>query len=163
MTVYVISFEDHSVSGSYKNQVLLSCKYKQTYKNLTLALVAMRTWECCLPPPCGHLDPKAERHVTIHQPFISSVSVYHGLLHTTHFLKKSNLEQSCLDTFITHFHFHSVFNIQNRTWQYLCMNYIDNACMYKFLQDSARFFRFLVLYLQNVWGSMISNMTYAYD
>ena len=55
----------------------------------------------------------------------------------------SNLEQSCLYTFIIHFHFHSVFNIQNRTRQYFCMNYIDNACMYKFLQDSTRFFRFL--------------------
>ena len=45
----------------------------------------------------------------------------------------SNLEQSCLYTFIIHFHFHSVFNIQKRTSQYFCMNYIDNACMYKFL------------------------------
>ena len=41
----------------------------------------------------------------------------------------SNLEQSCLYTFIIHFHFHSVFNILNRTRQYFCMNYIDNACM----------------------------------
>ena len=32
-------------------------------------------------------------------------------------------------------HFYSVFNIQNRTRKYFCMNYIDNACMYKFLQD----------------------------
>ena len=54
-----------------------------------------------------------------------------------------SLEQSCLNTFIIYFHFHSVFNIQNRTRQYFCMNYIDNACMYKFLQDSTRFFRFL--------------------
>ena len=46
------------------------------------------------------------------------------------------IRQSCLYTFIIHFHFHSVFNIQNRTRQYFCMNYIDNACIYKFLQDS---------------------------
>ena len=55
----------------------------------------------------------------------------------------SNLEESCLYTFIIHFHFHSVFYIRNRTRQYFCMNYIDNACMYKFLQDSTRFFTFL--------------------
>ena len=46
----------------------------------------------------------------------------------------SNLEQSCLYTFIIHFHFHSVFNLQNR--QYFCMIYIDNSCMHKFLQNS---------------------------
>ena len=77
----------------------------------------------------------------------------------------SILEQSCLYAFIIHFHFYSVFNMQNRTRQYLCMNYFDNTCMYKCLQDSTRFFRFKtqhVLYFLNVWGSMISNLTYAY-
>ena len=55
----------------------------------------------------------------------------------------NNLEQSCLFTFIIHFQFHSLFNIQNWTRQYFWLDYIDNACIYKF-QDS----------------SMISNMTY---
>ena len=32
----------------------------------------------------------------------------------------SNLEQSCLYTFIIHFFFDSVFNLQNRTRQYFC-------------------------------------------
>ena len=79
--------------------------------------------------------------------FISSVrssSGDHGLIEIQqqgHFSKFSNLEQSCLYTFIIHFHFHSVFNVPNRTRQYFCMNYIDNA--FKFLQDSTRFFRFL--------------------
>jgi len=59
----------------------------------------------------------------------------------------SNLKQSCLYTFIIHFHFHSVFNIQNRTRQYFCRNYIDDACMYKFRQDSTRFFRPNMCYL----------------
>ena len=68
---------------------------------------------------------------------------YYISIYKLSFPNFSNLEQSCLYTFINHFHFHSVFNIQNRTRQYFCMNYIDNACMYKFLQDSTRFFRFL--------------------
>ena len=98
-----------------------------------------------------------------------STSVHHGLKEIQQqqatFLNFSNLEQSCLYTFIIHIHFHSVFNIKNRTRQYFCMNCIDNACMFKFLQDSSRFFRFQtqhVLYFLNTWGSMISNMTYAY-
>ena len=41
------------------------------------------------------------------------------------------------------FHFDSVFNIQNRTRQCFCMNYIDHACMHKFLQNPSRFFKFL--------------------
>ena len=54
----------------------------------------------------------------------------------------SNLEQSCPYTFLIHFHFHPVFNIQNRTRHYFCMNYIDNAYMYNFfkiLQGSSDF------------------------
>ena len=79
---------------------------------------------------------------------VRSSSGDHGLIEIQqqqqgHFSKFSNLEQSCLYTFIIHFHFHSVFNVPNRTRQYFCMNYIDNAFMYKFLQDSTRFFRFL--------------------
>ena len=53
-----------------------------------------------------------------------------GLLHTyiqAHFFRFSNLEQSCLYTFIVHFHFHSVFDIQNRTRQYFCMN-LHTSC-----------------------------------
>ena len=46
-------------------------------------------------------------------------------------------------TFINHFHVDSVFNEQNKTRQYFCMNYIDNACMQKFLQTSTRLFTFL--------------------
>ena len=78
---------------------------------------------------------------------VRSSSGDHGLIEIQqqqqqgHFSKFSNLEQSCLYTFIIHFHFHSVFNVPNRTRQYFCMNYIDNA--FKFLQDSTRFFRFL--------------------
>ena len=52
----------------------------------------------------------------------------------------SDLEQCCPHTFI---HFDSVFNLQNRTRQYLCMNYIDIACMHKFLKKSTRFLKFL--------------------
>ena len=33
--------------------------------------------------------------------------------------------------------------VQNRTRKFFCMNYIDNACMHKFLQNSTRFLRFL--------------------
>ena len=51
------------------------------------------------------------------------------------FPKFSNLEQSCLYEFIIHFHFHSVFDIQNRTRQYFCMNYIDNACKKRALSN----------------------------
>ena len=84
--------------------------------------------------------------------FFSSVrssSVYPGLLHKYIPSKADTFsdfskEQSCLYTFIIQFHFHSVFNVQNRTRLYFCMNYIDNACMYKFLQDSTRFFRFVL-------------------
>ena len=68
--------------------------------------------------------------------FFSSVrssSVHHGLIEIQQqqatFSNFSNLEQSCLYTLIIHFHFHSVFNIKNRTRQYFCMNYIENSCM----------------------------------
>ena len=74
---------------------------------------------------------------TVYDSFIGSVrssSGDHGLIEIQqqqqgHFSKFSNLEQSCLYTFIIHFHFHSVFNVPNRTRQYFCMNYIDNACI----------------------------------
>ena len=43
------------------------------------------------------------------------------------------------------------------------MNNIENACMYKVLQGSSDFSKTQhVLYFLDVWGSMISNMTYAY-
>ena len=106
--------------------------------------------------PCKYMDMgsmcnfiKAIISFFKYETFISSVrssSGDHGLIEIQqqqqgHFSKFSNLEQSCLYTFIIHFHFHSVFNVPNRTRQYFCMNYIDNA--FKFLQDSTRFFRFL--------------------
>ena len=73
----------------------------------------------------------------------------------------SDLEQSFLYTFINHFHFDSVFNVENRIRQYFCMAYIDNACMHKFLHNSARFCKTQhVLYFQNAGGSRISNMTF---
>ena len=81
--------------------------------------------------------------------FISSIrssNVYHCLLYPAQqatFPKFSDLEQCCLYTFINHFRFDSVFNLQNRTRQYFCMNYIDNACMHKFLQNCTSFFKFL--------------------
>ena len=52
---------------------------------------------------------------------VRSSSVHHGLLikiqqqQQATFSIFSNLEQSCLYTFIIHFHFHLVFNIKNRT------------------------------------------------
>ena len=71
------------------------------------------------------------------------IMVYYIPIAAPTFPNFSNLEQSCLYTSITHFHFQSVFNIQNRTRKYFFMNNIDNACMSKFIQDSERFFRFL--------------------
>ena len=64
---------------------------------------------------------------------VRSSSVHHALIEI---FKFSNLEQSCLYTFIIHFHFHSVFNIQN-----------------KFLQGSSDFSETQhVLYFLNAWG-----------
>ena len=60
---------------------------------------------------------------------------------------RANLwEQSCLDTFIIHFHYDSVFNLQNRTRQYtfawftLTMHACTN--FFKILQGSSQHFRF---------------------
>ena len=84
--------------------------------------------------------------------FVSSArssSVHHGLLHTyiqTSFPTISNLEQSCLYTFIYNFHFHSVFNIWNRTSQYFGMNDIDNARMH--VHISSRFYKVLQISLR---------------
>ena len=58
----------------------------------------------------------------------------------------SNLEQSCLYTFIYNFHFHSVFNIWNRTSQYFGMNDIDNARMH--VHISSRFYKVLQISLR---------------
>ena len=85
--------------------------------------------------------------------WLRSSSDYHSLLHTyipdipaAHPLFQicqiwSNTANIC--AFVIHIHFYSVFNLQNRTRQFFCMNYIDNACMHKFIQNSTRFFRFL--------------------
>ena len=65
---------------------------------------------------------------------VSSFSVHPCLLHTqTLFQMWSNAVYiyNVYHTIINHFHFNSVFNIQNRTRQYFCMNYIDHACMHK--------------------------------
>ena len=56
---------------------------------------------------------------------------------------QAGLTRAILPIYTFIIHFHSVFNIKNKTRQYFCMNYIGNACMYKFLQDCTRFFRFL--------------------
>ena len=74
-----------------------------------------------------------------------SSSVYPGLVYIqqSYFPNFSNLEQCCLYTFINHFRFDSVFSPQNKTKQYYCMNYIDHACMHKFLQNSTGFFKFM--------------------
>ena len=78
--------------------------------------------------------------------FISSVrssSVYPGLLQTGHFSDFSNLEQSCLYTFIIHFH--SLFKVWNRTRQYFCMNYIEKRMH---VQISSIFYKVLQIYLR---------------
>ena len=100
---------------------------------------------------------------------IRSSSVHHGLLHTYKplFSNCSSLEQSCLCTFIIHFHFYPVFNIyrtepgNNLAWITLTTHAHTN--FFKILQGSSDFSKTQhVLYFLNVWGSMISNMTYAY-
>ena len=60
-----------------------------------------------------------------------------------HLFNFSNLEQCYLYTFINQFHFDSVSNLQNRTRQYFCMNYIDHAYMHKCPQNSTKVFKFL--------------------
>ena len=66
--------------------------------------------------------------------------------------------------FTVTFQFNSVFNLQNRTKQCFCMNYIDRACIganLKILQDSSNFCKSqCVLYFLNSGGSRISNMTF---
>ena len=103
--------------------------------------------------------------------FVSSVrssSVYPGLLPTyipSHFFQIFQIWSYAAYihyTFINHFHFDSVFNLQNRTRQYFCMNYI-HACtsFFKILQGSSNFCKTQhVLYLLNAGGSRISNMTF---
>ena len=56
-----------------------------------------------------------------------------------------------IDFFFTFF-FDSVFNIQNRTRQCFCMNYIDHAWRHQIQH---------VLYFLNAGGSMISNMSFS--
>ena len=78
---------------------------------------------------------------------VRSSSVHHGLIEVQrsaaqgHFLRLFKFG-AILPIFIHNLLSLSI-SIQNRTRQYFCMNYIDNACIYKFLSDSTRFFRFL--------------------
>ena len=102
------------------------------------------------------------------RPFISSVrssSVYIRDPAAATFPNFSNLEHSCFYTYISFsFHFDSVINIQNRTMQCFCLNYIDHAYIFNFfkiLQGSSNFFKTQhMLYFLNAGGSWISNMTF---
>ena len=99
--------------------------------------------------------------------FISSIrssSVYHRLLYPAQqatFPKFSDLEQCCLYTFINHFRFDSVFNPQNKTKQYYCMNLTltMHACtnFFKILQGSSNSWTNMcyIIKMQRVQGYQI--------
>ena len=100
-----------------------------------------------------------------------SSSVYPGLVYIQqpYFPNFSNLEQCCLYTFINHFHFDSVFKVQNKTRQYFsCFAWIIltmHACtnLFKILQDSSNLCKTQhVLYFLNAWGSMICHSLRSY-
>ena len=80
-------------------------------------------------------------------PYRSS-NVYPGLIHTRRrprfqiFQIWSN--SAYIQTLTTFTFIQCSMHRTELTMQYFCMNYIDNACMYKFLQHCKRFFKFCI-------------------
>ena len=83
----------------------------------------------------------------------------------THFSRFGTMRPIYIHSSLSLFNLDSVFNVQNRTRQCFCMNYVDHACIctnfLKILQGSSNFCKTQqVLYFLNNGGSRISNMTF---